>query len=239
MDLFFRLSKDIDSFSSREETKIFFQNTLPQRDKNYFFHTKKMNEKKLQKGDVIYFSYDNYIIAKAKFLGEIKTDIDRDEKFIHGHKLADIEIINSNIKLNTSIVSTRTTYIDNIKKRDEIERVLKTDSDVVYPEGAKKQVIVNAYERNSKARQECIKHYGTKCFICNFDFKEKFGEIGRGFIHVHHIKPLSEINEEYEVNPIKDLRPICPNCHAMIHKRQPAYSIEEIKQYISSTNQKK
>jgi len=116
---------------------------------------------------------------------------------------------------------------DKIIYPDEIEKE-------VLSEGAKKQVIVNAYERNPKARHECIKYYGTKCFICCFDFEEKYGEIGRGFIHVHHIKPLSEINEEYEVNPIEDLRPVCPNCHAMIHKRQPAYSIEEIKEIIKN-----
>ena len=100
-------------------------------------------------------------------------------------------------------------------------------------EGAKKQVIVNSYERNPKARQECIKYYGTKCFICNFDFEKKYGEIGKDFIHVHHIKPLSEINEEYKVNPIQDLRPVCPNCHAMIHKKKPAYSIEEIQSLLT------
>ena len=116
------------------------------------------------------------------------------------------------------------------------------DTNIIYPdelenqtlsEGAKKQVVVNAYERNPKARQECIKHYGTKCFICSFDFEKIYGEIGKGFIHVHHVKPLSEINQEYEVNPIEDLRPVCPNCHAMIHKKKPAYSIEEIKSLLA------
>jgi len=120
--------------------------------------------------------------------------------------------------------------------------ILNNQDNIIYPdeiesqtlsEGAKKQVIVNAYERNSKARQECIKYYGTKCFICGFDFEKQYGEIGKGFIHVHHVKPLAEINEEYKVNPIQDLRPVCPNCHAMIHKKKPAYSIEEIKSFLT------
>lgn len=124
---------------------------------------------------------------------------------------------------------------------EKYQMILNNHNNIIYPdelenqtllEGAKKQVIVNAYERNPKARQECIKYYGTKCFICGFDFEKKYGEIGRGFIHIHHIKPLSEINEEYEVNPIQDLRPVCPNCHAMIHKRKPAYSIEEIQSFL-------
>jgi hypothetical protein len=242
VDLLFRLSQDkVEGFEDIVKTKNFFNETLPMRDKNYFFHTKKMNEKKLQYGDVIYFSYDNYIVAKATFLGEIKSDTLRDEKFIYGHKLNNVEIINSTIQLNTKIVSTRTTYIDNVEKQNELERVLKLD--IIYPddiedkdlfEGIKKQITVNAYERSSQARQECIEHFGTKCSICDFDFEKIYGNIGKGFIHVHHVKPLSEIDEEYKINPIKDLRPVCPNCHAMLHKRKPAYSIEEIKNLIGT-----
>ncbi|KFL34256.1 restriction endonuclease [Sulfurospirillum sp. SCADC] len=96
-------------------------------------------------------------------------------------------------------------------------------------EGAKKQVVVNAYERSIEARDECIKNYGYQCVICKFDFEKIYGAIGKFFIHVHHVKPLSEIGEGYKINPIEDLRPVCPNCHAMLHKRKPSYSIEEIK----------
>lgn len=85
-------------------------------------------------------------------------------------------------------------------------------------EGAKKQITVNAYERNPVARRECIKKYGYKCCVCDFDFAEYYGDIGIGFIEVHHLKPLNEINKQYEVNPLNDLRPICPNCHSMLHR---------------------
>ncbi len=247
MDLLFRLSQDkVKGFENIIETKNFFNKVLPARDKNYFFHTKKMNEKKLQNGDIIYFAYDNYIVAKAKFLGEIKLNTLRDEKFIYGHKLKHAEIINSNIQLNTKIVSTRTTYIDNLEKQNELKRVL--NSEIIYPdeiededlfEGTKKQIMVNAYERSSQARKECIYKYGYKCVICNFDFEEIYGEIGQNFIHVHHVKPLSEIDAQYKINPIEDLRPVCPNCHAMLHKRKPAYCIEEIQNKIKQTTYNK
>ena len=65
--------------------------------------------------------------------------------------------------------------------------------------------------------------------MCEFDFEENYGEVGVGFIHVHHIVPVAEIGETYQVDPINDLIPVCPNCHAMIHKRKPPYSIKEIK----------
>jgi 5-methylcytosine-specific restriction enzyme A len=99
-------------------------------------------------------------------------------------------------------------------------------------EGATRQIFVNIYERNPYARQRCIEHYGCRCSVCDFDFEQVFGELGRGFIHVHHVKPLSEIQAEYEIDPIADLRPICPNCHAMIHRGTTMMSIEDLRERI-------
>jgi len=99
-------------------------------------------------------------------------------------------------------------------------------------EGIKKIVTVNTFERNTKARNECIKHWGTVCSVCDFNFKETFGKIGKGFIHVHHLTPIHTIGSSYEIDPINDLRPVCPNCHAMLHKKNPPYLIKELRQII-------
>ena len=98
-----------------------------------------------------------------------------------------------------------------------------------FSEGAVTKAFVNVYERNPAARSKCINHYGCKCFVCQFDFEERYGEIGHAFIHVHHLVEISTIKGEYLVDPINDLRPICPNCHAMIHRKKPALSIEQLK----------
>jgi hypothetical protein len=95
-------------------------------------------------------------------------------------------------------------------------------------EGAVSAISVNAYERNPEARRRCIAHYGTSCFICRFDFGAVYGDMAMGFIHVHHLRSLSEIGHEYVVDPVEDLRPVCPNCHAVIHLRIPPYDITEI-----------
>jgi 5-methylcytosine-specific restriction protein A len=102
-------------------------------------------------------------------------------------------------------------------------------------EGAKRTVQVNAFERSTEARQQCIDFYGYSCSVCNFNFLDHYGERGRHFIHVHHIVPLSSINQVYEVDPIADLRPVCPNCHAMLHRTTPPCSIEELKKIITKT----
>lgn len=109
----------------------------------------------------------------------------------------------------------------------------EVDSDQHYLEGKSKKVSVNIYERNPKARKDCIKFYGFICQICEFDFEKKYGELGKKFIHVHHKLDIAEIGQEYQVDPIKDLIPVCPNCHSMLHKRKPAFSIEELKELIN------
>ncbi|MFM0488164.1 HNH endonuclease [Paraburkholderia graminis] len=120
-----------------------------------------------------------------------------------------------------------------------------TPSNVVYPddvvgsktysEGAVTQVLVNRYERDPDARAAAIAHYGCRCCACGFDFEAKYGELGRGFIHVHHILDLATIGAEYQVDPIKDLRPVCPNCHAMLHKDKPAMDISVLRDLIAAT----
>jgi 5-methylcytosine-specific restriction enzyme A len=99
-------------------------------------------------------------------------------------------------------------------------------------EGASKKISVITYERNPTAKAKCLAHHGYKCVVCSFDFEEFYGSIGQNFIHVHHIVPLSEVGGEYELDPIKDLVPICPNCHAMIHRTRPILTIKQLKDHL-------
>ncbi|MCD8408645.1 HNH endonuclease [Tenacibaculum dicentrarchi] len=131
-----------------------------------------------------------------------------------------------------------------VKKRKEVyNRYLKlinhkpertiypdeVDSEIEYSEGKTKKILVNSYERNQIARKKCIEHFGLNCQVCDFNFEEKFGDLGKNFIHVHHKIDIATIGNEYSVNPLTDLIPVCPNCHSMLHKKKPAYSIEELK----------
>lgn len=100
----------------------------------------------------------------------------------------------------------------------------------IYFEGSVVQVSVNRYERDQTLRAEAIKQRGTICSVCNFNFVQEYGEIGKDFIHVHHITPISLMGPDYEVNPKTDLVPVCPNCHAMLHKKIPPYTVKELTQ---------
>jgi len=95
-------------------------------------------------------------------------------------------------------------------------------------EGAASLVFVNAYERNTAAREACIRRQGIRCAVCGFDFGAVYGDLGKGFIQVHHVVPLAVVGREYVVDPDADLRPVCPNCHAMLHRHSGLLSIEEL-----------
>jgi 5-methylcytosine-specific restriction protein A len=99
-------------------------------------------------------------------------------------------------------------------------------------EGNRTIIYVNRYERDPKARAACVKIFGTSCTVCGFDFGKRYGEIGDGFIHVHHLNPLSAVGASHKVNPRNDLRPVCANCHEMLHRRSPPFSVNELKSTI-------
>jgi hypothetical protein len=99
-------------------------------------------------------------------------------------------------------------------------------------EGRAIQVLANRYERNPKARARCIDHYGTDCFVCGLSFADQYGPDVAGLIHIHHLTPISRIGRRSSVDPIRDLRPVCPNCHAVIHWTDPHQSIEQIKEKL-------
>jgi 5-methylcytosine-specific restriction enzyme A len=105
----------------------------------------------------------------------------------------------------------------------------EVDPSVRFTEGAVSSIVVNSFERNWAARAACLKHHGIKCVACGFDFETKYGPLGKGYIHVHHVVPLAQIRAEYRLDPIKDLVPICPNCHAIVHSTNPPLTIEQLK----------
>lgn len=102
-------------------------------------------------------------------------------------------------------------------------------SDAQYAEGAVMQVTINRYERDQNARRAALKYHGYQCKVCGIDMPKVYGAIAEGFIHIHHLVPLSSMQKPYHLNPKTDLIPVCPNCHAMLHRRNPPYTPEEIK----------
>jgi len=98
-----------------------------------------------------------------------------------------------------------------------------------FVDGVARQITVNSFERNPAARAACIAAHGVRCRVCDFDFESVYGEIGRGYVHVHHVRPLAEVRSAHDIDPTTDLVPVCPNCHAMIHRYPSAISVDALK----------
>ncbi len=137
-------------------------------------------------------------------------------------------------KLDENLLSYIEGHFNDSNQNDVFPDMVNEDSDAY--EGIKKSIIVNKYERSSIARNKCIEFHGTSCKVCNLDFSKMYGDLGKGFIHVHHIVPIHKIGKEYKINYIQDLIPVCPNCHAMLHRKIEGreISVEELKDIIKN-----
>ena len=116
---------------------------------------------------------------------------------------------------------------------DETPWADPSEVETPHTEGRTRRVWTTRYERNRHARQKCLDHWGCRCVVCNMSFGDRYGDIGQGYIHVHHLNPISDSEAERSVDGIHDLRPVCPNCHAMLHRRNPPISITECQSIIS------
>lgn len=99
-------------------------------------------------------------------------------------------------------------------------------------EGTIQEIKSIRYERNPINRKLCLYKKGYTCAVCGMNFQDVYGDIGKGFIEVHHTTPVSKMGEGYNLDIERDLVPLCSNCHSMTHRRNPPYSVEELKEII-------
>ncbi len=111
----------------------------------------------------------------------------------------------------------------------------KDENQNLFVEGDSIEYLLTRYERNPVARKKCIEFWGCKCQVCGFDFEEKYGQLGAGFIEVHHRESLGERGEGHSVDPRTDLIPLCSNCHRMIHHGKKTLSTDDLKQLVAES----
>jgi len=101
-------------------------------------------------------------------------------------------------------------------------------------EGALSRIMSNKYERSKLNRSLCLAYFGFECQGCGILMEAKYGPLGKEVIHVHHLVPVSKMNEIKILNPTKDLIPLCPNCHVIVHRSEPPISIEGLKTILTN-----
>lgn len=240
MGLLFRLAK-AGGFKNLKDVEHHFAHVIPSKNKNFFYCSHSFSESKLKAGDKIYFAYDSYISVKATFSGVFFKDEKR-EKYQHGIELKDIKIVDTNIKLDSTIVSTNTIYIKSSKMNNEIIRVLKgeaisfeemntsfekeinqalkssRDSRLqrlkIAPKKAKKVITRTAtFKRNPDVVAEVLDQARGKCGGCNNAAPFNKKINGSPYLEVHHIKHLSDDGDDTVENSVA----LCPNCHRQKH----------------------
>jgi 5-methylcytosine-specific restriction enzyme A len=125
-------------------------------------------------------------------------------------------------------------YVPEVADRSNAKQLKGSRSMGAYIEGAKIDVTQSRSERSRAAREKCIEHHGLSCLACQMDFENNYGPLGAGYIHVHHLNPLRIIQCSYAVDPVKDLVPLCPNCHAMIHRLGNTATVEDLREHLTS-----
>lgn len=197
----------------------------------------------VQEDDFIYNGYyvfkkESIRVFKEPMMSEIFKQIDPDFKGFN----------QSNQKKGVGLLPAIFQYVTNESgtiepKHNEsiLPEEIDENEEKHLKEGQKKIIVVNAYERNSEARARCLKYYKKlngghiKCEICGFNFGKFYGKEFEGKIHIHHLKEIASIGEEYEINAEKDLIPICPNCHMVVHSRKPAITIDEMRELLKNS----
>ncbi len=105
----------------------------------------------------------------------------------------------------------------------------RTNALAPFSEGRENKVVARRRERSRQARDACLKHWGHNCCVCEQNFEEMYGPAGLKVIEVHHLNPLSGSKDERIVDPVNDLRPVCANCHSVIHSESPSLTIKKVR----------
>lgn len=103
------------------------------------------------------------------------------------------------------------------------------------PQQALRWSLASRFEHDPDAARICLVHHGTACSVCGLDPEAVFGPEGAGVLQVHHVVPPGILTAEYELDPVTDLVPLCPTCHAMAHNRFPdPYTPAELRRLLES-----
>jgi len=125
----------------------------------------------------------------------------------------------------------------NNKEQNKQIRGKPSNTDLLH-EGFKRSTTFAKHERSKKNREAAIQKHGVVCFGCQKAMAEIYGKIADGYIHIHHVQPISEYSSARKPN-INELVPLCPNCHAVVHLEKPPITIEQLQKLISKAENKK
>lgn len=108
------------------------------------------------------------------------------------------------------------------------------DDRFLQEEGGSMLTLSRRYERSRLNRKVAIEFHGRECNVCKFSFDGTYGSLSGGYVEIHHLVPVSQMQGPKPLDPRIDLVPLCANCHRMVHRVWPPVSPERLRQIISS-----
>ena len=107
------------------------------------------------------------------------------------------------------------------------------DTELTALEGEERMALVRHRKREQSLRDAKVleaRKSGSgklKCEVpkCGFDFEVVYGELGRDYAQVHHLKPLADRTNPSQTK-LDDLAVVCANCHVMIHRGGKCRSLD-------------
>jgi hypothetical protein len=199
---------------SSNVSKVWLKITKSDNNKDFFFKFCKLaknSKDKLKLSSLSFWSGDQIIDFNPNDLSQVDS--------------LSIESFNIDLENKNELSNA---LLDCLEKYNIVSSLLIDFSKL---EGAEKKVYVKKYERSQTLRKRAIEIHGLTCKVCGFNFELNYGEIGKDFIHIHHLEKISKKGEGL-VDPVKDLIPVCPNCHAMLHSNDPPITPEELKEVL-------
>lgn len=133
--------------------------------------------------------------------------------------------LTDNLPRSAEMITVTEDSLDLLGEAVDLQHEAIEENAQLFREGSVQRSLATRYERKRCAREKCVEHYGAVCSICGFEFASVYDDIMADFIHVHHHKQLSDRKRTGQEmsDPIKDLIPLCPNCHAVVHRKNPPY----------------
>lgn len=166
-----------------------------------------------------------YAITDINEVREIKNDIVTNPNYVYSRKKAG----DDRIKGLDNYIS----FLEKGTLSPKVETKRRIRRSTEDQEGMHVTKETTVIQRNQSARKKCIEYYGCKCAACGIKMRNIYGEIGENFIEVHHLNPIHLFDDQHVVDYIEDLVPLCPNCHAMIHKLADPGDLETLKELIN------
>lgn len=81
--------------------------------------------------------------------------------------------------------------------------------------------------RNHRAAEMAKRYHGYRCWVCDVDYVERYGPIGRRCVDAHHLVPFADLDERPRpVDPSKDFAIVCATCHRLLHTETPPLTID-------------